>query len=124
MSQPTSQSNIISQPVVRVARLGELKVYPVYEAELDRLAIGGPDSVFLTLTTFFFSSFFSLLITLCTVDIKVDRLFYSFLIFCIISGITALVLGLLWWRNRVSSRLLLKEIKQRIPRPTGAQEPG
>jgi hypothetical protein len=110
------------QPVVRVAPLGELRVYLISEAELDTLATGGPDSIFLTFATFFFSAFISFLITLATTEIKNDRLFYSFLIVCCISGIAALVLGALWWRNRVSSKRLVKEIKRRMPPSTGVQE--
>lgn len=110
------------QPVVRVAPLGELRVYQISEAELDRLASGGPDSLLLTLATFFLSSFISFGITLATTTIADDRLYHTFGIVCLVSAIAAFVLGILWGRNRVSSRQLVKDIKNRMPPAPGVQE--
>ncbi len=110
------------QPVVRVAPLGELRVYLISEDELNRLAAGGPDSVFLTFATFFLSSFASFLVTLLTTSIQSSRVYDSFLIVCAISGVSALVIGTLWLRNRVSSRQLLNDIKRRMPPSTAVQD--
>ena len=40
-------------PVVRVAPLGELKVYPITESELDELARGSASSLYLNFSLFF-----------------------------------------------------------------------
>src|SRR4051794_22672222 len=92
-------------PPVRVAPLGELRVWTVYEHELDRLAEASPASIMLNFAPFFLGAALSLLMTLLTTTL-VDRTYYTFLILCVIGLIAGVVLLVLWWRMYESTREL------------------
>jgi hypothetical protein len=80
------------QPLIRVAPLGELKAYTVYEHQLDELAQGSTGSLYLNFSLALLSIFATVLITLVTVSIPPGYQFQGFFCACLITGISGLVL--------------------------------
>ncbi len=108
-------------PVIRYAPLGELKVYLVFEHELDMLAHGSPGSVFLNFAYALIPVAITILATLLSTDVSGTILVVfvcSFLIF-LLAGIICLVVG---WRGQLGTRALLEQIKNRMPPPPARQE--
>src|SRR5437773_6268200 len=110
-------------PVIRFAPLGELKVYAVTEAELDELERGSPASIHLNFALFFWGTAASLFVTIRTVSFAADRAFYVFLVAFAATVIAALVFSVLWFVQHRSAKSLIKRIRNRMPPPTGIQEP-
>ena len=110
-------------PVMRVAPLGELKVYTIYEHELDDLARGRPSSLYLNFAILFLPIFVTLLVTLTTTTIASDRSFIAYVCVCVISLIAGVVLLALWVKSHRSSKSIVERIRNRMPPPEGIQEP-
>ncbi len=109
-------------PVVRYAPVGDIKLYIVHESELEQLANGSPESIFLNLSLVLLPTGLSLLVTLLTTKIEAFYTLASFVAICFSSFILGLAFLFLWWRSRVSTKKLIEEIKQRMPPPPGIQE--
>lgn len=109
-------------PVVRVAPLGELRVYVVTEAELDELARGSPVATHLNLAIFFWGAAIALLSSLLTTSMS-TRVLVFFVVFFAATSIAGFVLTALWHRQRRSSKDLVRSIRSRMPLPEGIQEP-
>lgn len=76
--------------VIREAPPGELRIYRVFEYQLDLLAQGSPASLLLNFSLFFLGVAATALGTLLTAPPTVDRVFYGFLIVflvCLIAGV-------------------------------------
>lgn len=108
-------------PIVRVAPLGELRAYTVFEHELDRLAKGTAGSLYLNFALALLSAFVTLLATLVTLSIPPGYAYQSFFSLCVITLIAGLVLMAAWWVSHESSSAIVVEIKQRMPPPEGTQ---
>lgn len=102
-------------PPLRFAPLGEIRIYWVYEYELEILARGTANALFLNFALFLLPISISFIITLLTTTIRSDRLFYGFLTIVLITAIAGFLLLLLWWRSYKSSGDLLRAIKARMP---------
>jgi hypothetical protein len=102
-------------PPVRVAPLGELNVYVVYEHDLDRLAQGSPASLMLNFALFFLGVGSTALGTLATSPPERDRVYYTFLIILLVTLIAGVVLLVLWWFLHESTRGLVRRIKSQMP---------
>ncbi len=100
---------------VRFATLGEIRVYWVYEHELDALARGTANALFLNFALFLLPISITLIVTLLATTIPSDRLFYGFLSVALVTAIAGILLLLLWWRSHKSSGDLLTAIKGRMP---------
>ena len=106
-----------NQPPVRVAPLGELNAYVVYEHELDILAHGSPGSNLLNISYALLPFAGAFVIALLGTDIPSDRVFAVFVLTALVSGVAGalcLVLGVISYR---SNRVLVDEIKNRMPPP-------
>jgi hypothetical protein len=132
-SQPENEQQIVSSPPLRVAQLGELNAYVVYEHELDNLekldndlTQDPPESVYLNFALFLFPISLSFLITLLTTTIRSNRLYELFVTTSLLTFIISLVLLALWLRDRrtyrkirqklLKSRLQqVQKIKSRMP---------
>jgi hypothetical protein len=112
----------ILAPVVRVAPLGELKIYPITEAELDELEKGSPASLHLNFALFFWGIALSLFGTLIATSIQATRVFVVFVIFFCGTFIAACIFSILWFINHRSSGSLARRIRERMPPPQGIQE--
>ena len=110
------------EPVLRVAPLGELKVYIISENELDELARGSPASLLLNLGLAFIPTGVTFLIALLSTTIQSTRVFNVFVICCVVFILAGVVLLLLWWRYASSSRSMTDRIRKRMPPAQGAQE--
>src|SRR5207302_1073926 len=113
----------IIAPVIRVAPLGELKIYPITESELDELERGSPASIHLNFSLFFWGISASLLATLLTTTIASNRAFIVFVVFFCGSLLAAIVFTVLWFVQHRSSGSLARRIRGRMPPPPGVQEP-
>jgi hypothetical protein len=109
--------------VVRIAPLGELKAYLVSESELETLARGSSELIFLNFALALLPISLTLVVTLWTTTISSERLYQGFLIVATITFLAGLILLVLWWRSHVSSRTLVARIKNRMPSFPGIQEP-
>jgi hypothetical protein len=124
-------------PTVRIAPLRELRVYEVSEAELERFAVEGerlksgpPGQTHLSLAFALLPAALTVLITLQTVEIKNDRIYYLYWIaFGILSvqGLVALVqwrkMSVQWWKTSDSIKTMVQSIRARMPDREGISEP-
>lgn len=111
-----------SGPVVRVAPLGELNAYTVYEHELDTLAAGSPGSNLLALSYALLPFAGALVIALIGTEIPSNRVYDAFVLGALVTGIAGgvcVVLGLAGYR---SNKDLVAQIKGRMP-PAATQLP-
>jgi hypothetical protein len=112
-------------PAVRVAPLGELRVYMISEDELDALERGSPASIHLNFALAFWSVGLSFLVTLLSTTIQSDRTFVVFVVVCVATSIAASVFTILWFRHHRSSGNLAKRIRDRMtPAPAIQLAPG
>jgi predicted neutral ceramidase superfamily lipid hydrolase len=109
-------------PVIRVAPLGEIKIYQILEGELDRLANGPPESIYLNFALTLLPVSFTLLVTLLTTTIRSSRLYQSFVLIAAVTLIIGVILLILWARNRSSTRRLIEDIRNRMPPPPSLQD--
>jgi hypothetical protein len=120
-----SAKKSVSQPaeLVRVAPLGQLNAYTVYEHELDALARGSSGSLYLNFALPLLSLSAGFIFALCTTKIDSDRLFQSFLTVTVVCAIVGVILLILWWREHRNSTNLISEIKNRMPPPLASPQP-
>lgn len=129
-----AESNQLSPRVlIRVAQLGELKAYVVYEHELDaldrldaELTQPLPESIYLNFALVLLPTAVSFLISLLTTKIEANRIYTVFVVIAVLCFLIGLVLLALWKRDRhshhQSRQRLVKErekqietIKNRLP---------
>ena len=106
MAAKRKESEFPAPPVVRYAPLGELKIYPVYEHELDMLKQGSPVSLFLNFALCLLPIGFTLILTFATTTIPSDRLFQTYVTLAVLTIIAGLILLALWWRGYKGSKSL------------------
>lgn len=104
-------------PVVRVAPLGALNAYPVYEYELDLLAAGSPGSQLLGASYALIGFAGALVIAIFGTDIPSDRTFTVFVLAAMVTGFGGGLCVLLGLRGFQSTKSLVAEIKSRMPPP-------
>jgi hypothetical protein len=109
-------------PAVRRARIDTLNIYEVSESELQMLANGSPDSIFMNFAIFLLSVAISLFIVLLTTNIEYARVFYIFVIITVIGFIGGFLLLALWWWYRRSVSSIFDQIRRRMP-PEGVPPP-
>ena len=116
---PESEHQIVSSPPLRVAQLGELNAYVVYEHELDSLnkldddlTKEPPESIYLNFALFLFPISVSFLISLLTTTIRSNRLYELFVIISVLTFILSIILFALWMRDRRSYRIIRQNLLQ------------
>ena len=97
---------------VRYVPPGDLNVYGVTDADLHRLADGGPSSTFLTFALPLFGSAVSFIVVITTVD-RSEMAFSAFFTATLVFAVSSLVLFALWWRTRTSLASVVAEIRDR-----------
>ncbi|MGI9104697.1 MAG: hypothetical protein ACR2G4_00450 [Pyrinomonadaceae bacterium] len=105
---------------VRWAAYGKLTLYPVDESELELLAQGSPDSLYLNFAVFLLSVSVSFLTALLTAVVS-NKVFTVFVVITTLGFIVGLFLMILWFRKRRSVSEVVDKIKKRLP-PEGIQE--
>ena len=116
------QGRLPAQPVVRYAPVGEIKIYMIQESELETLANGSSDSLFLSFSLALLPTALTLLVALITTKIESLYTFTAFVAVCAICFISGFSFLALWWRSRATKQRLVEEIKRRMPPPVGIQE--
>jgi hypothetical protein len=107
------------RPVIRVAPLGELNAYMIYEHELETLAEGSPGGLFLNFALALLPTAVGIIVALRS-GMMTDLYFMLFTAASIIFLIAGAICLALWWRTRKSVSTLVEEIKKRMP-PQGIQ---
>lgn len=109
-------------PIIRHAPLGELKVYTVYEHELESLAEGSPASLLLNFALVLLPISLSLFANLVLTPVPEGRIYQAFVCISTITLISGVVLLALWFNLRTASKAIVRTIKNRMPPAEGIQE--
>ena len=104
-------------PVLRVAPLGELKVYTVTEEELDTVGRGSPGSIYLNFAIGLLPLGFSFLITLLTTKIEATITLVFFVCACIVCFLAGVLCSCLAFHYHFSKAAVIDKIKNRMPPP-------
>jgi hypothetical protein len=84
-------------PIVRYAPLVELPVYEITDAELDALASGPPGQLHPSFALALLPAALTILITLQTVDIPDNRIYYGYQIAFWLLSVQGLISLVRWW---------------------------
>ena len=106
-------------PTVRVSPLGELKVYEISEAELERFAGGPPGQIDLNFALALLPVALTILITLQTATFAGAGPRYVYWIAFWILLVQGIYFGAKWWLNRGKFSRLIEEVRGRMPEPPG-----
>jgi ABC-type Fe3+-siderophore transport system permease subunit len=109
-------------PPVRIRRgvILQMTIYEVAEDELETLAHGSPDSVYLNFAIFLLSIATAFLISLLTTEVS-NRTFAVFVILIAVGYVLGAFFSILWYKNRKSISALVQRIQERLPQE-GIQE--
>lgn len=123
MENSKSQENKTSEIVPEIirGRFARLTIYEVSDTELETLAQGSPNSIYLNLAIFLLSVSVSFFIALLTASITSNRVFIVFVLITAVGAVGGLVLLCLWLKGRKCISDLMGTIKGRLP-PEGIQE--
>lgn len=117
--QKTHKTDLV--PEIKRGRLEKLTIYDVAENELELLAQGAPNSIFLNFSIFLLSIGFSAIFTLQTTSIVSDRLALFLMVVAFCGIVMGSLLMFIWYKGRKSISELIKTIKNRVP-PEGIPE--
>ncbi len=107
-------------PEIRRGVYAKLTIYEVEESELETLAQGSPDSIYLSFSIFLLSVASSFLISLLTTEIK-GNIFTIFILITVVGYIIGFFLLIIWKKKKKSVPSLINKIKKRLP-PEGISE--
>lgn len=108
-------------PEIRRARYDRLTIYEVSEAELELLARGSVDSIYLDLSIFLLSVAISLTVSLVTSAPALAAVFTVLVALSVIGYPGGLLVLLLWWRERSAVSGCLDTIRRRLPAESTAE---
>jgi NADH:ubiquinone oxidoreductase subunit K len=117
--QKTHKTDLV--PEIKRGRLEKLTIYDVAENELELLAQGAPNSIFLNFSIFLLSIGLSAIFTLQTTSIASDRLALFLMVVAFCGIVIGALLMFIWYKGRKSISELMKTIKNRVP-PEGIPE--
>jgi len=95
------------------AKLESITVYDVMEEELEIIERGSPSSTYLNFSIALLSIFLSTLTTMIITKIESDRVFIGFICVCLLTGISGLVLLVLWIRSNNATKSIFVKIRAR-----------
>jgi hypothetical protein len=124
--KPEVGSSQMLPPVeIRRGAYARLTLCEVEKSELELLAQGSPDSLYLNFAIFLLSVALTALVALFTLPTDktstVSPTFVVFVVITVLGFIVGAFLLLLWLKKRKSVSVLVREIKSRLPRE-GIQE--
>lgn len=102
-------------PLLRVAPLGELKVYTITEDELNSLGKGSPGSVYLNFGLALIPVAIAFLITILSTEIPTQEGKIFFIAGCIVFFLIGIICMILAAIHHVSTTSLVEKIKARMP---------
>jgi hypothetical protein len=110
----TESSGVDSNSKIELHNLRTIAIYQVLGLELDAIERGSPDSIYLNFAIGLLSAAISFSIALCTVDFEnKNKVYITFLVFCVLFGISGMVLLLVWYKNRSNFKAIIKRIRTR-----------
>jgi hypothetical protein len=109
-------------PVVRYAPIGELRIYEISEAELEKLETGPPGQLNLNFALALLPVALTVLITVQTVEIKNVRIYHGYWIAFWIFSVQGVAFLARWWRAHGSLKSLVQDIRSRMPEKLGTAE--
>ena len=113
--KPEGISSPTLPPVeIRRGSYKELTLYDVEENELELLAQGSPDSLYLNFAIFLLSAAVAFLTSLLTAVLS-DRIFTVFVVITCLGFIVGTLLLVIWLRKRRSISALVQKIRDRLP---------
>lgn len=93
-------------------RMDDIEIFPITKEQLDALERGAVSDLFLEIGLCLVSVFASFLCSLIVLDFTTSpKAFDFFMVICIVSGISSIIMFLLWWRNRKDKNKLITKIK-------------
>lgn len=119
-SQPGTESNIV--PAIRVAPLGELRVYIISEEELNAAEQGSPASLYLNFALALIASGLSFLATLLATDISSIKTFTVFVVLTVLFLLVGTILFIVWYKSHRAMKRLTQRIRERMPPAPGIPE--
>jgi hypothetical protein len=110
------QTDSSSLPPVKIRRgsFGELTIHEVADYELESLAHGSPDSLYLNFAIFLLSMSVSFFVALLTAVLS-SRVFTVFVVITTIGFLMGVLLLIIWLKKRSSVSALVEEIRSRLP---------
>jgi uncharacterized membrane protein YqjE len=110
-------SNIL--PAIRIAPLGELRLWIISEQELNEAEQGSPSSLYLNFAVALLGSGLSFLTTLLVTDITSIKTFTVFVVMTVIFLVIGAILFAIWYRLHRTTKSLAQRIRDRMPPPPG-----
>ena len=101
-------------PKIRRGMVDSINIYEITESELEVLENATPTGVLFDVGVACLSTAISFVVTLTTTTIPNDRMFYSYLIVCILGFIASVFFLIMWWAGRKSVKVVIRKIKDRI----------
>jgi hypothetical protein len=107
-----------SGPIITLPPSPKYRAYYVLEDQLKLISDAG-SSVHLSFASISVGIFFTVMMTLMTIDIfpQHPRFFVVSVVLSVVSGFTAIFLGILWYRNRKRAYAVLQELRSQYPEP-------
>jgi hypothetical protein len=102
-------------PIVVYAPLGELKIYEISEAELEKLEAGPPGQLHLNFALAMLPAALTILITLQSTTILSNRVYLGYLVTFRMLSVQGVISLMRWWVSNRSYGKLIREIKARMP---------
>jgi hypothetical protein len=109
-------------PAIRVAPLGELRVYLISEDELNELENGSPAAISLNFSLAILASGLSFLAILLTTEIASTKTFTVVVVLTVVFLLVGSYLFAQWYRPHRASTSLAQRIRDRMPAAPGIPE--
>jgi len=117
-----TQNEGFIQPKIVRGQVDSLSLFEITDYELELLAQGGPNSIYINFAIFFFSIALSFFTTLLTVQIDSQKVFTVFVVLTVVGFAVGSVLMVLWFRTRTRISTLVTKIKARVPMAAAANQ--
>lgn len=102
-------------PAIRRARLDNLTIYEISDGELEIIANGSPDSIYLTISVSLLTLALSLLGSLLLTEIKSNAILFLFIALVVSGFVAGGILLILWKRSSSSVATCVTAIRKRLP---------
>ena len=102
-------------PKIRRGRYDQLIIYEVSDRELEILAKGTSNPIYLNFAIALLSVSISFIIALLTTTITSNKIFTVFVVIAVVGIISGLLLLFLWFKTRRTVEDLVQTIKNRLP---------
>jgi hypothetical protein len=116
MSKRKAQSNTRQDTTVVYVPLGELVIYEIDEATLNKLESGPEGQLNLNFALALIPCSISILLTLLTVDIVDTKIYLAFTNAFLVFAILGLYFLIKWYQTHKKHKDLIKSIRDRVPK--------